>query len=133
MPEDNIAPAPEALFRANKRRKIYRKRDLRDEEDEASEQPSSTANTLDELIASASEASQARSTAVKRPAAKKQGITFSANGPRDATTDLTNIETSVVPFSSVPDEDVSAIDRFIKPTGTAVVVEDKHLYVRSCQ
>ncbi|SMY25066.1 unnamed protein product [Zymoseptoria tritici ST99CH_1A5] len=126
MSDDNATPAPEALFRANKRRKIYRKRN-HDEDDNDIEKSLSAANTLDELIATASEAAQARTTVVKKSAAKKQGIGFSANGPRDATAESTNVETSIVPFQPDLHEDVSAIDRFIKPTGTAVVVEDKHL------
>lgn len=115
--------AGEALFRANKRRKIYRKRNVDDETDEGSlrnEDP----NGLDSK-------SQQGTATVRRPAARKYGIGFSTAGSKTIPEEMPATTTAMVAFQPEQDDDQAAHDRFVKPAGKTAVVEDKHLYVFS--
>lgn len=110
---DNPDTPSEVVFRANKRRKVIRKRNIDD---------------LDELAADHSEEELTnRISTVRLPAARKHGIGFSSAAAQPAIESTTVVETALVPFQKDEDE-ASVHDRFTKPTGKADVVEDKHLY-----
>lgn len=119
---DSIGAPTDAVFRANKRRKIYRKRNVDDEDDGVS-LPTEGASDV------GSEAQQ-RTQTVKRPVAKKYGIGFSTAGSKALPEETTPTVTAMVPFQGPElDDDQAANDRFVKPAGKTAVVEDKHLYV----
>ncbi|CZT25758.1 uncharacterized protein RCC_11427 [Ramularia collo-cygni] len=109
----------EALFRANKRRKIYRKRNV---DDEDNEDPPEMRETKDP-----ESPAQEETQTVKRPATRKYGIGFSTAGNKAVPEEGTIAQTAMVPFQSEDDDSSAAHDRFIKPAGKAAVVEDKHL------
>lgn len=128
MTEDR-GDSPASLFRANKRRKVLRKRNI--DEDQASPHERAS-DPLDpsEIESAAGSHSPDILPTVKRPVAKKHGIGFTSSKrspPRDATA----TEVALVPRQAGSPQDLTQHDRFIKPTGKLDVIEDKHMYVES--
>lgn len=127
MSESADAPA-DALFRPSKRRKVFRKRNLDDDQEDTvvGNQPQkepSPNNGGDHVNQSTN-----LSSVVRRPNAKKYGIGFGGSGNSAGMKEASSAENALVPRGS----QVSAaaqVDRFVKPIGKAEVVEDKHLYV----
>lgn len=115
-------PATEALFRANKRRKIYRKRNIDDQDDEGSSLDNGDSRRPESVPSDQMQT-------VRRPISKKHGIGFSTAGSKTAPDEAPATPTAVVPFQPGQDDDRAAHDRFVKPAGKAAVIEDKHLYV----
>lgn len=120
---ESTGAGTDSLFRANKRRKIHRKRNIDDNDDDG---PSRT----DVSLGADSEAQEQTQT-VKRPAARKHGLGFSTAGNKVIPEAETSTQTAMIPFKPEEDDDQAAHDRFVKPAGKAAVVEDKHLYVYS--
>ncbi|USW55945.1 hypothetical protein Slin15195_G092640 [Septoria linicola] len=117
---DSHDAPPAVLFRANKRRKVIRKRDLEEREE-------STSGVGQDLPGAISDQqSLVALSTVRRPVSKRHGIGFSSVLGQQPTGASSTVETSVVPFQKQEDETTSN-DRFTKPTGKAEVVEDKHL------
>lgn len=129
--------AEEVLFRSNKRRKVFRKKDT---EDDARESPDlaadaqalvlSTAATDDEDVGAS--IGRAFKPARRRPFAKPHGIAFAAAATSARSTEMEDV------LLPAHDDDGHAealvqTDRFVKPTGRVGVVEDKHLYVNFCK
>jgi len=129
--EDN-ANGP--VFRANKRRKVFRKRadsDAGDEEPHVAstvQGPDSTttpADTTDNAVESYGDASTLSETArVRRP--KKHGIAFSSSDPFSSRVQH-NEETAMV-VSEDQTQDLQN-GRFARQTGRTVVADDKHMCV----
>lgn len=115
------ATGADAAFRANKRRKIYRKRNVDDQANEG---------LLDESGSKESDAGSPDQTqTVRRPTVRKHGIGFSTSGSKTAADEELATQKAVVPFQPGQDDDRAAHDRFVKPAGKTAVIEDKHLYV----
>ncbi|KAH9841247.1 60S ribosomal protein L27a [Teratosphaeria destructans] len=104
----------EPLFRATKRQKVFRKRRGRDE-DEIESTSAPTAPDDDD---------HPRQIA-RRPMARKHGVAFSS-ATRTQREEPAQDETAMVMH---PDrqQHMAQVDRFVKPTGNAKVVDDKHL------
>lgn len=115
----------EPVFRANKRRKVFRKRRASDEDrDELStkvEAGSGVAEIDDDGDAVALRMQ-------KRGGMRKNGIGFSSTGDRRAAPRNENEEMALVPASQDLGQEMQN-DRFVKPVGREVVTEDKHMYV----
>lgn len=121
--------ASESLFRANKRRKVFRKRNDLDVDkdggikDEGAEdvRGSKDADAVDEGDGSVLRMQ-------KRTGVRKSGIGFSSMDSRRAAPQQHNEETALVPVTQDIAQEMQN-DRFVKPTGREVVTEDKHMYV----
>jgi hypothetical protein len=115
----------EPTFRANKRRKVFRKRT---DADDDGEQPTTAPATAHE-DADVGDSGVAVPV-VKRPAVKKHGIAFSStSGPQRAQTEQEDAGSPVPVVHPSGDQNVIQTDRFVKPTGkAATTVDDKHLY-----
>lgn len=118
---ESTGAAADALFRANKRRKIYRRRGVDDQDDDG------TLNTGDSKGPVSGVLDETQT--VRRPVIKKHGIGFSTADTKTASAEALATQTAMVPFQPGQDDDRAAHDRFVKPAGKAAVVEDKHLYV----
>jgi len=120
----------EPVFRANKRRKVYRKRADSDNGDEGPSHIADHGESQSEQLRGnrEDEAGTALSIA-RRGGIRKQGIAFSSTESR-RTEQQDNEEKALIPFSAeeVEEEDVHN-DRFVKPTGRVTTTEDKHMYV----
>ena len=112
----------ESLFRASKRRKVFRKR--ANEKDT----PSDTVGAIEANPGPQNEDLSEQPSIVRRPAAKKHGIRFSNHATAGEVTVQSNTQMALVPVVKQDEADVAQTDRFMKPTGK-VVIEDKHLYV----
>ncbi|KAF2773657.1 hypothetical protein EJ03DRAFT_103143 [Teratosphaeria nubilosa] len=101
----------EPLFRATKRQRVFRKRRDGDEDEiESASTPTAPDDGNPPQIA-------------KRPIARKHGVAFSS---------ATKTEREEPPKTAMvmhPDrqQHMAQVDRFVKPTGNAKVVDDKHL------
>jgi len=123
------------VFRATKRRKVFRKR----ADSNASGDEPQVASTIQDPESTATPANGSNSTAenhgdflslsettrVRRP--KKHGIAFSSSGPNSSRPQTTDEETAMV-VSEGQSQDVQN-GRFARQTGRAVVVDDKHMCV----
>jgi hypothetical protein len=131
--EDN-ANGP--VFRATKRRKVFRKR----ADSNASGDEPHVASTIQDPDSTASPANGTSSTAephedalslsettrVRRP--KKHGIAFSSSDPNSSRPHNNNNEETAMVVSEGQPQDVQN-GRFARQTGRAVVVDDKHMCV----
>lgn len=128
MADPSSDAPPDVVFRANKRRKMIRKRNLDDLDEAARIEPQDTGADVSE------DNSKGLLSTVKRPAMRKHGIGFSTAGSQQQGPDATAVvETALVPTQN-NEEEPSPHNRFKKPTEkAAVVVEDRHLtaYVES--
>lgn len=125
------------IFRANKRRKVFRKRADSDDKEESpavaavenvgNGQPLMSDQSIgpgdDEQATSKHGVSRAR-----RP--KKQGIAFSSNEPASSRPQDRNDETALM-VATEPNPPQQHNDRFARQTGKLVIADDKHMYVRS--
>lgn len=130
---ENSEHHQEPLFRPNKRRKVFRKRTV--EDDEGTEERQSGNAELDGATVDVNalhEDSSERLPVVRRPVAKKHGIGFSSGGATNQGPSRQDeaTETALVPVVDKEAGSVMHSDRFTKPTGNVGVVEDKHLYVK---
>lgn len=123
MADQSSDAPPDVVFRANKRRKMIRKRNLDDLDEAARIEPQDTGVDVSE------DNSKGLLSTVKRPVMRKHGIGFSTTGSQQQGPDATTVvETALVPTQN-NEEEPSPHDRFTKPTEkAAVVVEDRHLY-----
>jgi hypothetical protein len=128
--EDNTSREP--LFRANKRRKVFRKRANSEGPDAASNaicEPAAPAGGTDALYdKEESNGSTGIVRFQKRTGARRAGIAFTSS---DATR---NGEEENEERAMVVAEDNGAPaavqgDRFVRPTGRVAVTENKHMYV----
>lgn len=128
MADTDVANEP--VFRANKRRKVFRKRRESEENAqaeiaEASEGNASAANRA------AEEADDGEGSAPRlhrRAGVRKTGIGFSSTDARRTTHQQDTSETALVPINQDVAQEVQ-IDRFTKPVGREVVTEDRYMYV----
>ncbi|KAF2173579.1 hypothetical protein M409DRAFT_15857 [Zasmidium cellare ATCC 36951] len=127
---ENAEESREALFRPSKRRKVFRKRVAGDDGDGeerregAAEFDGSSGN-----VNPVQENPNDTLSAVKRPAAKKHGISFSSSlaANQSAARQDVSKEFALVPVVDQGAGNALRSDRFTKPTGNVDVVEDKHL------
>lgn len=123
----------EPLFRANKRRKIFRKRPNADEEN-GSPTPSASmaAQGASETLAADVDDEMAPAIhRVRKAVAKKHGVAFTSSGRPQQQEVEASVETALVPIHPSREQNVMQTERFVKPTGKTVVEDDKHLYVQS--
>ena len=126
---DEDIPA-EPLFRANKRRKVFRKRTT-------SEEPPASQNEVSEsadVVATQGEPEDGEneSSGVVRfhrtGGVKKRGIAFTSSEVLRSGEDEIEERALVVVNEDGAQEAVHG-DRFVKPTGKVAVAENKHMYV----
>lgn len=128
---DEDAHQIEPVFRANKRRKVFRKRANSQEDDDQTEQiePHATHPRPDNgQDGGNAEATDGQAVQVRRP--KKHGIAFSSSGTGSRQTQNQDQDDALImtapPVSGALQQQN---ERFTKPTGRAVVTDDKHMYV----
>ena len=117
------------VFRSSKRRKVFRKRADSGGGDAETGRPQAASTTSgneeDEFESSAPLESAAR---VRRM--KNRGIEFTASdGKPQRPQEESDEAASVTAKRQVPEAVQRQNERFTKPTGKAVVVDDKHMYV----
>jgi hypothetical protein len=128
---DEAAEGP--IFRANKRRKVFRKRAESDANDyephvatslQPDRVPLASANTGtitgDEDAASRSDIAR-----VRKP--KKHGIAFSSSDRSSSRPHNDNEENALIVLEPQPEEQQNG--RFMRQTGKAIVEDDKHMCV----
>ena len=122
----------EPLFRANKRRKVFRKR-------ASSEEPTAPENVTQDSVDAAAgedgpEIEEVGSSGVvrfqKRAAVKKRGIGFTSSDAARNSEDVIEEKALILADNDEPEQTIHG-DRFVKPTGRVVVTENKHMYVAS--
>ena len=122
----NQAADTEPIFRAFKRRKIQRKR-ANNEEDEArsesEDRQDGGTTTPHEQLDDTGRVMRVE----RRPAARKGGIAFTSGVSKSANTGESQEMAMVLADTTQLQEQIQN-DRFIKPTGRAGVVQDKHMY-----
>lgn len=123
----------EPVFRANKRRKVFRKRADSEAEDEGRNKSAETGNEPDEAWSKGTDDTEdldegSALRLQKRPGTRKLGIGFSSTEGRKTALQEDNAETALVPISQDAAPDVQ-IDRFVRPMGREMVTEDKNMYV----
>ena len=132
MADTDVASEP--VFRASKRRKVFRRQRNSEVEEDADIKSEGVGNGNRELASEAvehgddSEGSALRFQ--KRAGVRKHGIGFSSTGGRGAAQQQENEETALVTGSQDVAQEMQN-DRFVRPTGREVVTEDKHMYVRA--
>ena len=128
----------EPLFRANKRRKVLRKRADSDADVEVGSLPTVVIGTdADATITEpppvdATKAAGAPLWLQKRGGTRKHGIGFSSaeTRSRSVNDEQQNEVTALVPAKEDGALEVAAQnERFVKPTGRVDVTEDRHMYV----
>jgi len=114
----------EPLFRANKRRKVVRKR--ADSEDILTTVP------FDPDVATHDDEGQSLLSAPIRPQKalhqRKHGIGFTTAGKGGPQGEGRNEEMALVQMHPSREQHVAQSDRFTKPTGKVAVADDKHMY-----
>lgn len=130
--EDEVGP----LFRASKRRRVVRRKgsasDHLEGESRDRTQESPAATLQDEKISDGDipreeVASFTQSNLTRARRLKKQGIAFNASSSRPR--DDNDEKSMVLAEARVPELVQQSNERFVKPTGKAVVTDDKHMYV----
>lgn len=123
----------EPLFRANKRRKVFRRRDNPEEFDEGTSNRASTDGraviTKQERAANDENGDGEMVRVLPRSGARKHGIGFSSAETRQLSQPEENTELAMVLANENESEQVPGSDRFVRPTGRIVATEDKHMYV----
>ena len=130
MAENTIPSEP--LFRANKRRKVFRKRGDSNGSNEALPSVPVAPNEAEfNVDQGQSDVAGGVLRLEKKGGARKYGIGFSSTDGRRNPEQEQGGETALVPMSEKGAKEVLANDRFVKPTGRVGVTEDKNMYVRS--
>lgn len=124
----------EPIFRANKRRRVIRKRSISDPLEESFTRSEAPAENADALITKhGSESEEDGASALmrvqKKGGVRKHGIGFSKADGRQHGKQQQNEETALVPGRQDEAETPAQNDRFVKPTGRVGMAEDKHMYV----
>ncbi|KAK5733812.1 hypothetical protein LTR17_009364 [Elasticomyces elasticus] len=118
---DEAESTAEPLFRATKRRKIFRKRNDDDDLDATTTEASAAASTN-----SLPDDAEPAISRLRRPVGKRHGMTFSSS-----TTLKQELEpdedTAMVHVQPDHEQGMVQVDRFVKPTGKAAVVDDRHM------
>jgi hypothetical protein len=119
----------EPLFRANKRRKVVRRRaeaeDKSDSADDGDQEP-----MISNLAPIADEDGSAAVRVQRRPNVRKHGIGFTSTSSRRAENAGETEDMALVRVDADgAQDDVPGSDRFVRPTGKVAVAEDKHMYV----
>ncbi|KAK0322211.1 hypothetical protein LTR82_006664 [Friedmanniomyces endolithicus] len=117
----------ESLFRANKRRKVFRKRDGGkdyDGDEVGTAPPEDAPASMTDGHDDSAERVVPRA---RRPPGRRQGIAFTSTGPATKQELAPSEEMAMIPIH--PDRELNAVpgDRFVKPTGKAAVVDDRHI------
>lgn len=122
------AESSEPLFRANKRRKVVRKRtDIPDESQNTADvdhEAAEISNQADPVADSSTAAIRFQ----RKPIGRKHGIAFASTEGRNGAQEE-NEDRAIVLASASEGQDAPGNDRFTKPTGRIAVTEDKHMYV----
>lgn len=125
MEDDAESP----IFRANKRRKVFRKRAESDPPDDkpnvTTDQVASIDGNASILISEGYDAPRSDITRVRK--SKKHGIAFSSSDRTSSRPQNDNEETAMVISESHPAEQQNG--RFTRQTGKAIVADDRHMCV----
>lgn len=137
--EDEQPAATNPVFRASKRRKVFRKKaddgeagDLDNNLQDPGVSALTKSNQDDDAVADeqTTQARSSHSSAIRRP--RNHGINFSSSTAPASNAPERNDETSMV---VAPPREPQAMgaqnERFVRPTGKAVVMDDRHMYVAS--
>jgi hypothetical protein len=118
----------EPLFRANKRRKVVRRRaeveDKSDSADDGDQEP-----MISNLAPIADEDGSAAVRVQRRPNVRKHGIGFTSTSSRRDESAAETEDTALTRADADGAQDMPGSDRFVRPTGRVAVAEDKHMYV----
>lgn len=121
----------EPVFRANKRRKVFRKRADSEEREVTSSAAPEAADIAD--ADGRTDVEENGATGVirfqKKAGVKKHGIGFSSSDAFRGREGESEERALVLANENGAQEAVQA-DRFVKPTGKVAVAENKHMYVR---
>ncbi|KAK5169001.1 uncharacterized protein LTR77_006310 [Saxophila tyrrhenica] len=123
--EDEVSGEP--LFRANKRRKVFRKRADPQDDSEGAANDEAAAVTISNQTPEVEEPSTGAIRSQRRPINRKHGIGFTSTKGRNGSRKDGNEEMAVVLANAPEAQDVPGSDRFVKPTGKVAVAEDKHM------
>lgn len=123
----------EPVFRANKRRKVFRKRAESDDNNEdesrlASEDPVAGSLPTNEHAIKNEEDTSSRPDVARMRKAKKHGIAFSSSDRSSSRPQHESEETALA--IAEPPAVAQANGRFARQTGKAIVEDDKHMCVR---
>lgn len=129
---DDQAESAGPLFRANKRRKVFRKRDEEATEDDATNDRSGT-DTSNAGIANAPASPESALHIQRKSATRKHGIAFNSASKPQAQEVEHGEGMALMPVHPSREQNVVSTDRFVKPTGKAAVVDDRHMYVRDAR
>jgi hypothetical protein len=127
---DEAADGP--TFRANKRRKVFRKRV---ESDANNDEPHVATTSTDQVPSTIQDASTvtgeenatSRSDIARVRKPKRHGIAFSSSDRSSSRLHNDNEETALVVSEHQPEEQQNG--RFMRQTGKAIVEDDKHMCV----
>lgn len=136
---DHDESVAEPLFRASKRRKIFRKRTDPDSIHDKDQQDRSETNARpaeNDHGDGWSEQGQRALLAQRKSVTRKYGIGFSSIGRPQAQAQEQqpeNEERAIIPMHPDRQQKIEQVNRFVKPTGKVEVVDDKHMYVAQCR
>lgn len=120
--------ASEPVFRASKRRKVFRKRADSIPEDAGTEAGGAEDGLESKAAGQEEKDAESPLRFQKRLGVKKRGMGFSSSGGRKAAPLQDNKETALVPATQDAAQETQN-ERFVRPTGREMVTEDKHMYV----
>lgn len=121
-------PQIEPLFRATKRRKVFRKRANSDASIDVTEGVDSTNTTINLSPEQDDTTDKGVLRSVKKNGLRKHGIGFTSGSGQRAV-EAENEETALVLATDNDAQEGMHSDRFVKPTGRVAVAENKHMYV----
>jgi len=126
---DEVTSSVEPVFRATKRRKIFRKRT--DDEHEVDSPEAGSLGKNAPVGADDEESGHASTSRVTRPVARRNnGVAFRSGNIPKPEVDTPNEEMALIPMHPDREQKIAQVDRFVKPTGkVAAVADDKHMFV----
>lgn len=116
----------EPVFRANKRRKVFRRRNESVEKDEA-DAPGRPHEDEE------SGAERQSIPTIRKPVGKAKGVIFTSSTAMKQQEQEQNGdgEPAIVPMHPDRQQQMDRTNRFVRPTGKVTVTDDKHMYVGS--
>ncbi|KAK1059034.1 hypothetical protein LTR74_012923 [Friedmanniomyces endolithicus] len=117
----------ESLFRANKRRKVFRKRDGGKDYDGDEVGTAPPEDAPASMTDGHDESAETVVPRARRPPGRRQGIAFTSTGPAAKQELADSEEMAMIPVHPDREQTVVPGDRFVKPTGKAAVVDDRHM------
>ena len=127
--DDHLPPEP--IFRANKRRKVFRRRETAEEESitpSIAPQSTALATVKSEEDSDDSDSATGVVRLQKKAGTKKHGIAFTSSNVKQAKDEEAGFDGALLLASGNEEQQAIPGDRFVKPTGKIAVAENKHMY-----